>query len=40
MYEVGLGKITELKGKNGNIIDMVPADYVGNFMLSVGWFAK
>lgn len=36
MYEVGLGKVSELKGRNANIIDMIPADYVSNFMLMVG----
>ena len=37
LYEIGLGKVNKLKGRRSNIVDVVPADYVCNFMLSVGW---
>lgn len=40
LYEIGLGKVSELKGRHSNIVDVVPVDYVCNFLLSVGWFGN
>lgn len=37
LYEIGLGKVSELRGRRSNIVDVVPVDYVCNFLLSVGW---
>ena len=34
MYQVGLGQIRQLKGNQENIIDIIPGDYVTNFMIA------
>lgn len=34
MYQVGLGQIRQLKGNQENIIDIIPGDYVVNFMVA------
>lgn len=40
MYEIGLGKISELKGKRANIVDVMPVDYICNFMLALGLYGS
>jgi hypothetical protein len=40
IYEIGLGKVTQLKGRRSTILDVVPVDYVCNFMLCVGWLGS
>lgn len=37
LYEIGLGKVSALKGRRSSIVDVVPADYLTNFLISVGW---
>lgn len=38
MYEIGLGKISELRGRRTNIVDVIPVDYISNFMLAVALY--
>jgi hypothetical protein len=39
-YQAGLGQIKQLKGSPDNIVDLVPADYVSNFMIVTMAFTK